>query len=241
MNLSSHVQINYQYVRSQFDHLNKNEWIEMIKLFLVKLAEKPIGRLLSEKLITFVESGYIIRIQNHDFPNDRTVYPKIKFISDYEVLIVIPSIPYFTEIQTIDASLLSDINFHSHTKILTETIKLLNYEPIDYCIDLSEFSWLISTSKQTGFIALAHELIHCLHKFDNIYSNDYTEEANTIFGINSSVYRIDDIIITENTIRKEWNMPARISHDCEEIFCMYVLKTHKNAINYNKTNYFHIY
>lgn len=241
MNLSEHVKINYQYVRSTFVHLEKNEWIEMIKLFLVKLAEKPVGKLLSEKLISFIDSGYVIKIQNHDFPQDRTVYPKIKFISNIEVLIVIPSIPYFTEIQTINPLLLSDINFQSHEKILSETIKLLNYEPIDYYIELYDFSWLISTSKQTGFIALAHELIHCLHKFDNVYCDDYTEEANTIYGLSTSVYMIDDIIITENTIRKEWDMPPRISHDCEEIFCMYVPKTHKNANNYNKTNYFHIY
>ena len=238
MQLANFIIINYYPVYSSFINLDSTEWTNMICLFLNKLAEKPVGKLLSDKLIEFINSGYKITIKNCDFPHNVTIYPKIKFIDKQNILIVIPSVPYFTSIDTIDTSLCKDINNSFFKNLLNVT----KYNPSKYKLDLSNYTFLLSKDKQSGFINLAHELIHCLRFWQGIIFDDTIEEDDTIYGIIGSVlsYNLNNkvIYITENTIRQEWGMKPRVSHDCTELFCMYDQRTHNNAHLFAKADYF---
>lgn len=238
MSLVNYININYQPVYSSFVHLDEHEWTQMIKLFINKLAEKPIGSMLSFKLIDYIQRGYSITIQNNDFPLNRTVFPKIRYVGPRSVLIVIPSIPYFTSIDVIEPELCEDVP----DKFFTNLSDAIAHKPVAYPIKLDNHKFLLSKGKQTGFISLAHELIHCLRKWEGMNIDDPHEEANTIYGICGSVLTYINgqkkTYITENTIRKEWRMKARVSHDCKEIFCMYVPSTHSNAEKFNKQSYF---
>ncbi len=240
MALFDNIHINYQPVYSQFVNLDLSDWTRMIKLFLTKLAEKPIGRILTDKLLEYVSRGYSITIQNHDFPTNRTVFPKIRYIGARGVLIVIPSIPYFTTIDVIDSGLCDDVE----DKFFANLSDAIAHEPVSFPINLDNHKFLLSKGKQTGFISLAHELIHCLRKWEGMNSEDPREEPNTIYGIKGSVltYTVGQkkVYITENTIRKEWGMQARVSHDCKEIFCMYVPSTHVNSEKFTKQSYFEL-
>ena len=87
------------------------------------------------------------------------------------------------------------------------------------------------------FIEIAHELIHTLRYFEN-YNN---KEENIIYGLDDGVLKyVSDKInyITENTIRKEWNLPARLSHDSKELFVYNVPFTFENKDKYNINSYF---
>lgn len=238
MTLSKYIQINYQPVYSRFVNLDSKEWTQMIKLFIDKLAEKPIGKILSDKLLTYIKRGYSIIIQNHDFPENRTVFPKIKYIGSNRVLIVIPSVPYFTTIDTVEPGLCEDVP----DKFFSNLSGAICYKPVKDKIIFDNYSFLLSQGKQTGFISLAHELIHCLRKWEGINSEDFIEEDNTIYGILGSVltynYEQTKIYITENTIRQEWGMCPRVTHDCKEIFCMYAHSTHSNSEKFTKQSYF---
>ena len=238
MSLSNNIKINYQPVYTSLVNLDSSEWIRMIKLFIDKLAEKPIGRMLTDKLLGYIARGYSITIQNHDFPENRTVFPKIKFTSSSTVLIVIPSIPYFTTIDTVESGLCDDVP----DKFFSNLSDVISHKPVNHRLSFNNYPFLLSQDKQTGFISLAHELIHCLRKWEGINTDDSEEEDNTIYGIIGSVLTYHDeqtkIYITENTIRKEWGMSPRVTHDCKELFCMYVPSTHSNSVNFNKQSFF---
>jgi len=238
MSLSDYIQINYQPVYTSFVNLNSTEWTSMIKLFIDKLAEKPIGEMLSDKLIGFIKRGYSITIQNHDFKENITVYPKIRYIGNSSVLIVIPSIPYFTTIYTVESGICEDVP----DRFFSNLFDAVCYNPVKHILKFDKYPFLLSCGKQTGFICLAHELIHCLRKWEGININDSEEEDNTIYGIVGSVLTYNQeqtkVYITENTIRKEWNMCPRVSHDCKEIFCMYIPSTHSNSGKFTKQSYF---
>lgn len=238
MSLINHITINYQPVYTSFISLNKEEWSHMIKIFLNKLVEKPVGRILSEKLLYYVRNGYSLIIQNHDFPLNTTVYPKIRYINSKSVLIVIPSIPYFTTIDIVDPVLCEGVS----DKFFSNLLEAILYKPAKFKINIDEHGYLLSQGKQTGFITLVHELIHCLRKWEGMYVDDPLEEDNTIYGIEGSVLSCYDdtkkIYITENSIRKEWGMDARISHNCKDIFCMYIPSTHNKSNNFTIDSYF---
>ena len=238
MSLFNYIKINYQPVYTSLINLDANEWSCMVKLFIDKLAEKPIGRILSDKLIGYITRGYSITIQNHDFPENITVFPKIRYTGSRTVLIVVPSIPYFTSIDTVESGLCEDVP----DKFFSNLSDAISHKPVKYKLTFDNHSFLLSRGKQTGFISLAHELIHCLRKWEGINTDDSEEEDNTIYGIIGSVLTYNDeqtkIYITENTIRKEWGMCPRVTHDCKEIFCMYIRSTHSNSDKFTKHSFY---
>lgn len=239
MLLSDNIEINYRPVYTNLINLSEQEWTRMVKLFIDKLAEKPIGKCLTDKLLRFIRTGYQIKIQNHDFPHNRTVFPKIRYVNHRTVLIVVPSIPYFTTIDTVESELCEDVD----DKFFSNVSKVVSFKPAKCALDFDNYKYLLSQEKQTGFIGLAHELIHCLRNWEGMDSDDPEEEDNTIYGISGSVLmynssQYDKIYITENTIRKEWGMKARVSHDSKEIFCMGDRTTYVNSHLFTKDNYF---
>ena len=90
-------------------HLNKQEWIDLIKNSLLKIYEKKTGELLIKKLYNFLINGRNIKISNMDIDSN-IIYPKVKFINKYYNEIIIPNVPYFQNIQTIDKKLCEDVD-----------------------------------------------------------------------------------------------------------------------------------
>ena len=117
---------------------------------------------------------------------------------------------------------ISDLNF---LKILNYCIDIKNANPID-----PEFVILYENSKYTEFIrnlfsnvmhfappfiTFVHELLHYYSYIHNtrIDDNYMKNELNTIYGLSGYANIIEDMLISENTIRKELNLPERATYD----------------------------
>ncbi len=258
MNLFDHIKLKYEPVFNSYLYLDKNEWTRMIKTFCNKLAEKPVGNILGSKLVEFIENGNQIIIANNDYPISHTIFPKIRYINKQTVLIVIPSVPYFTSNYTINRKLLEDIedidsdednqiniNHDDQTsKVLTHYKNISECRPTNKLSDKDayEYKFLIGVEPVPPFIHFAHELVHCLRFFSKFNSEDRHEEDATIYGLKTNVlnYKINGktIYITENTIRREWGLNPRVNHDSVEIFCHGVNFTYPNAKMFSKKDFF---
>jgi hypothetical protein len=96
------INLQFIYFATSVIHLEENEWKKMIQTNLEKINSKPIGIILLERLKVFMDSGYMITISNVDPKSDSVIYPKIKYESYKSVLIVIPNVPYFINVETKD-------------------------------------------------------------------------------------------------------------------------------------------
>ena len=238
MSLFNKINLSYVPIFSSLPCLSKEEWTDMIKLFIDKLCEKPIGRFMIDKLNQFINKGYKITIANNDFKYNVTVFPKIRYINNTQVLIVIPSVPYFIECEVIDNKICDDID----DDFIKNIKNISNGLPSNKLLDFSLYEFLISVEKISGFISFAHELVHCLRLFEHYYINNELEEDNTIYGIESTIlsYNVDDkkMYITENAIRKEWNINCRISHNSKPLLCYGVESTYSNEKLFSKESFY---
>ena len=201
---------------SKLIYLNKEEWIRMIKLFIQKLDEKPISRMLKNRLEYFISFGYKIIISNRD-PSNQTIYPKFKRIDFSTVLIVIPNVPYFVSVQVSDPT-------------------IFDYKPKNDIVNIDNSC--VFEEKLPGFIGFVHELIHCLRFCEKkmiMIKNE--EELNVIYGISNNVLMYETIYITENTIREEWGYKPRVNHESKELLCEDVLYTYKNKNSFTKSDF----
>ena len=241
MELYENIKYKFEYIPTSFPHLNEIEWKNMLKTFCIRLANKPVGGLLISKLHNFISSGYKITVSNNDYPMSSTIYPKIRYINDASVLIVIPSVPYFTYADTVCADICTDTD----DSFMKNMEKVADGRPSKFRLKFSDkhrdYDFVISKTKMTFFIGFAHELIHALRHFERMDTDSSKEEDNTIYGIDGYTLKYvqgnTQTFITENTIRKEHGMDARISHDSHELFCYNVRFTHKNADNFDKQDY----
>lgn len=216
MSLEHKIIINWiPTVSTKLIYLNENEWYEMIKLFIIRMNDRLISKLLKNKLEYFISIGYKIIISNRDASN-HTIYPKFKYINSSTVLIVIPNVPYFVLVQVSDP-----INF--------------NYQPKNNKINIDKK--FIIEEKSSGFIGFVHEMIHCLRFFEGQMDN-MNEEENVIYGIYDNVLQYDIIYITENTIREEWSYKPRVNHESNELLCEGVMFTYKNNSFFTKSDFF---
>jgi len=210
--------------------LEKDQWLEFIKLSISKIGKKSTGKLLLDKLEKFVENGYTIQITNKPLINH--IYPATMYLSENAVRICIPSVPYFVSVPVI-----------KNSNLVEGVIKTVtNYECISKPLDLysSEYKDHISYLLMPKFLEIAHELIHTLRHFER-YINDCNGECNVIYGLDDGVlkyvtHKID--YITENMIRKEWDLPARLSHDSQELFIYNVPYTFENKAQFDISSYF---
>ena len=81
--------------------LNQQEWLNMIDIFINKMKTKYTTLVLINKLYEFINKGYKVTISNNDLEYSSIIYPKVRFIDKFSVLVVIPSVPYFTTVDTI--------------------------------------------------------------------------------------------------------------------------------------------
>ena len=243
MDLFDHLQINFYEIDTYLIHLNKYEWISMLKQFLKRLLEIPTGNVLLTKINEYLCEGYKITITNRDILTSY-IYPKIKYLSKREILIVFPNVPYFIETQVINKdfwNLEKIVN-----KINPDLTNILNYNPIDSVIKDYHLSITDSLTRQNPYkyermsslVCFAHELIHCLRHFNNFDMSSEIEEESTIYGITYNLLKYNKIIITENQIRKELGMTPRVSHDSRNIFCYLSTNTYVNANKFSKEDFF---
>lgn len=243
MELFDKIKLNYNPIHVyDLVNLNQEEWIQMIKYFCEKLAERKNGRILVDKLIQFIDRGFNITVSNNDFKFNSTIYPKIRYDGN-NVFIVIPSVPYFTSVQVIDKELVSesDIVFIQNLERITmgfpSNVKL-DFDDKDKHYD---YNFLVSWEIMSGFLGFAHELIHTVRYFENYDIDGRYEEDNTIYGYDrvlSYVINGEVVYMTENSIRMDWDIKPRVSHDCKEIFCYGMRNTYKNANNFTKEDFF---
>lgn len=241
MELYTKLNFKFDYFDTHLIHLKEDEWRMMIQNFCVKLAEKPIGKLLLNKLTQFISNRYHIKFANYDTEFESSyIYPKIIYIGPKHVVIVIPSVPYFVNVDVLNESVLqlsTDHNLH----------QVINCKPTYSKLDLSftynknQKSWFLS-ERLPQFIGFAHELVHCLRHFEGIDTNHLDEEERTIYGIsyNTLSYEMDGqrVYVTENSIRKDFGLKPRISHSSDEVFCWRVASTYDNSRKFTKDDFF---
>jgi len=241
MDFYNRLNFKFDYFDTHHIHLKEDEWRMMIRNFCIKLAEKPIGKILLNKLTEFISNRCHIKIANYDTEIESSyVYPKIRYIGPKHVLIVIPSVPYFVNVDVLNKSVLQlsdDYNLHQIISCKPTCMKLdLSF------IDNKNQNGLVSSERLPQFISFGHELVHCLRQFEGIDTDHSDEEEHTIYGIGSNTlsYEIGGqrIYITENSIRKDFGLKPRLSHSSNELYCWRVASTYDNSRNFTKEDFF---
>jgi hypothetical protein len=234
---------NYTYIPTEHIHLTEEKWKLMIMTFCIRLAEKSTGKILIDKLTEFINNGYDIKVANYDSEIQSSyIYPKIIYKSPKNVLIIIPSVPYFVETYVLVKSKQKYCNDYRLNKVF-------NYFPANellssytsYNDNENQINW-IKLNKIPQIIGFAHELIHCLRHFEKFDINHPNEEEHTIYGIGSNTlsYCIGNqkVYITENSIRKNFGFKPRISHYSKEFYCWGVSSTYENSNKITQLDFF---
>jgi hypothetical protein len=229
MELYSKLIINFTEFHTDHINLSEEEWNRMIMGFCIKLAEKPAGRILIEKLTGFVNDKYHIKVANYDTElKSSCIYPKIRYQDKKSILIIIPSVPYFVKVEVLKDN---DFNYLPVAEKLSSSGR---YE--------GNKANLIQLERLPQIIGFAHELIHCLRYFEGINTSHPNEEEHTIYGIESNTlsYNINGqtVYITENTIRKDFGFKPRMSHYSSENYCWGLISSYKNSTNFTKEDFF---
>ena len=243
MDFYSKLELQFTLISTDFLQLNEKEWYEMIKLFCVKLADKPIGNIIISKLDEFISNDYNIIISNYD-SESVYIHPKVKYIDKKLIIIIIPSLPYFVNVEIIDINIFNNINsyvsneYYNFLRVNNYETSTIPLDTIERTLNNNTYKWL----QMPQFIAFAHELIHVLRYFEGFNIRHVNEEANVIYGLESNVltYTIMDIEykITENMVRKDFNLRPRVSHDSKEIYCYSNYETYVNHDKFSKEDFY---
>lgn len=223
------ISLNYTPVGASL-FLNEEEWKNMIDIFIIRLYNNRLGKKFINRLNYFLNNGYTLNVLNKD-DKSISIYPKTIFVNSRKVKIIIPSVPYFTQAKTIDPKVVSEFG------ITGDILSISHYNEIEDKLKITDkIEHLSNYTNQSFFITFVHELIHCLRYFENISSLHFEEEA-TIYGIKDKSLVIDDEIITENTIRREFNLQPRLSHDNKDIYIYNLYGTFENAKYFTKESF----
>lgn len=215
------IKLDYQHHYS--NELDETQWVTMINYFLDTLYRLPTGNALLTRLDYYKERGKEFTIQNYrlgysGMPHRASQYP---ITSLHEMIITIPSTPYFINVNTVKYDAL-DIFIDSSGQVPK---KFKTLKQIADCNPVSHDIWLNPDSiepftfwnPQPYIVMLAHELIHMLRFFEGFDLNNDFEEISTICGYSDNSLYVDDILITENRIRKDLLLPYRIDHSNREV------------------------
>jgi len=182
----------------------KNKWEEMIENYFVKLKSRQYGNVISNRLELYYLKGYSI-----EFTNDKTlVQNNIKG----KYMIFIPSEANLYEIEVFNHLLekFKSINYN----MIKYTTALVNYKELNFLLNKETINELKSIEITTSFLLFVHYIIKALRYFENItLKESLLEEGAIIYGLNGFSLYINDILITENIIRKEWGEKPRISEE----------------------------
>jgi len=215
----------------------------MIDKFITNIQTKTIGNKLWKRLIYHLDNGKKLKITTRDDYN-RIIFPKTRYVNSNSVIIVIPNINYFGNIETIDRSLFEGIDFkkvcNEEINSIQKLYQVSNWNQTSSPIkdsELEKYRGLISHVPQTYFITFVHELIHCIRFFEGINLTTSEEEDATIYGIKNKSLIIDGSEVTENTMRKEWGKSPRISHNSTNEFIADIPRTNVNRHKYTKDSF----
>ena len=125
-------------------------------------------------------------------------------------MIFIPSESNLYEIEVFNHLLekFKSINYN----MIKYTTALVNYKELNFLLNIETINKLKSIEITTSFLLFVHYIIKALRYFENItLKESLLEEGATIYGLNGFSLYINNILITENIIRKEWGEKPRIS------------------------------
>ena len=217
--------------------LDKEEWLSMIRKHLQILNETPSGNILLQSVLQSPKKMIIVN-NLHDKVYMRTVN------SHYCTYIQIPDIAYFHSIFSLNMNTVNTAPDHwqdyfseiwSNTLITAKNRLLLSQEiPNKYLIE--QFN--------PYNVVLGHEMIHALRY---MYYGDGIgkyEEEHTIMGIGFQNKRECYIpvghkrfIVTENSIRRDFELPPRVGHDSKHLLNFWV---RDNTSGYSKRDFIRI-
>ena len=200
--------------------LNELEWSNIIKNALRRINSTHVGELLLNEINNFISQGYNVTISNYSSLKTFQ-YPHFNRFSN---TIFIPDSPYFIKVEILNEKLLEGIEDDFFKNII-------NCHPLDSKLDRDFCSSFGTFKFQPIVVTLFHELVHCLRNFYRLNTDSKLEEESTIYGIKDNTLIINGIVITENSLRKELGLGARISHNSEDL---YVYNAGRNSSEYSK-------
>lgn len=207
--------------------LNHGSWYDYIHKSVMKLDERYTGNMLITKLISLLKDKKKLIITNK--PLNNNIYPSCHIVNENTIKIVIPNVPYWVSVPTLKniEHDVSDVSFQSLVNI---NKYICVSSPLDLCgYDYSQYIEWINMPK---FLEIANLLIRTLRYFEGYDVNNVEEEYNVIYGLDKGVLKYIDggqiDYITENMIRKEWGLSARLSHNSKDVFIYNVPHTFEN-------------
>lgn len=189
-------------------------WMELVISFFHRLSKSHNGRLLIKRLYYYLDMGRILEISNTNiYRTDIADSFLVTFDphNSNKVFLIVPSIPCSDSVICMSSAsiynCMDDIDLMKVILYKSASSKLTNI--------LQKYNDLIII-KSPPYISFIHELIHVVRYFEGLLVlTDKTniEEPATIYGIDGYNLYIDNVLITENTFRKEYNLLPRICHE----------------------------
>ena len=180
----------------------KNKWEEIINNYFVKLKSRYYGNLIFNKLEMHCMIGC-----NIEFTNDKSLVIN-NTIGKY--MIFIPSESNLYEIEVFNYLLEKFKSINNN--IIKNTTSLVNYKELNFILNKDIINDIKNIEITTSFLIFVHYIIKALRYFEKkTIKESLLEDAATIYGLNGFSLYIDNILITENIIRKEWDEKPRIS------------------------------
>ena len=198
---------------------NELEWKNVINHSLRRIKSTHVGQILINELDTYIKRGQNVTIENYS-PNRSFQYPHF---NQFTNTIVIPDSPYFVKVEVLNKELIQDIDDDFFNNII-------NCQPLNNKLDEDFCASFGILEFQPIVVILFHELVHCLRNFYDLNTDIKLEEYSTIYGINGNTLIINDVVITENSFRKEIGLGARISHNSKD---MYIYNSRTNEGKYS--------
>lgn len=200
--LSNNIIYNYQYNFSYPNDMNLQEWKNYIISLFNNLKSKPYGLKIYNRLEHFlIKKQLTISNKKNNDNLDNYIYVPSQIFT-YKI-------PYLIEPLS---SIEGDTAEMKSINKMTEQI--FNYKETNFLLSskyLTVLSELIEYSNEDFLSILVNQLIRVLRFFEGIrLNNKELEDASIIYGINGFSLKIENEVITENIIRKEWYKQPRI-------------------------------
>jgi len=187
------------------NELNDEAWKKMIFSFIENLKSRPNGLLIINSLQKFLDN----RI-------DSLVFSNIKNIGNEDNYIYVPSKNLIYKIPCLIEPLLqSTMDTEEMVSIQIMSKNIFEYKESNFVFSpkyMTELEELIEFKDEDIFSFFVNQIIKVLRFYEKIkLKEDILENAAIIYGINGLSLKINNNLITENVIRKEWNKLPRIS------------------------------
>ena len=201
--LSNNIIYNFEFDFNNINDMIQKEWKNYVISLFNNLKSKPNGLKIFNRLEYFLIKKQLIISNKKNYDN-------------YGNYIYVPSqhstykIPHLTE-----PFIYIEGETQEMKSINKLTEKIYNYEETNFLLSnkyLTEITELIEYNNEDFSSVFVNQLIQVLRFFEGIKLNQRDlEEASIIYGLNGFSLKIENELITENVIRKEWNKPPRIS------------------------------